>query len=337
MNFELADEQSAIRETAHELLAARLSSERLRLLMQEGAYDDALWAELCQLGWAGLAVAEQYGGQGLGVVELALLAEELGQALAPVPFFASAAACLVIAHAGSDSQRAEYLPALASGEALGSVAVLHDHLARLAVDAAGAHVLMVIDGDQAWVAGPGTIVMPAPSLDGTRRYATVDPELQSPLPGPVGTAVDCMEVLLAAELTGVAQKALDLAVAYACEREQFGRPIGTFQGVSHRCARMLLEVECSRSLTHYAAWTADHDRNALALAASAAKCSAVDAAWRVTASALQVLGGIGFTWEHDIHLLMRRARADAQLLGSATEHRRRIADLRRQTLLTPQP
>jgi alkylation response protein AidB-like acyl-CoA dehydrogenase len=335
MNFELADEQNAIRETAHQLLSVRLPSERLRALLNEGAYDEELWRELCQLGWAGLAVAEQYGGQGLGVVELSLLAEELGYSLAPVPFFASTAACLVVAHAGSETQRAEHLPLLASGDLLGSVAVLSDDLARIAVDAAEARLLLVVDGDQAWLAGPGTITVPAPSLDGTRRYATVAPELGARLPGSAATAVDCMEVLLAAELTGVAQRALDIAVAYACEREQFGRPIGTFQGVSHRCARMLLEVECSRSLAHYAAWTADHDHSALALAASAAKSSAIDAAWRVTASALQVLGGIGFTWEHDIHLLMRRARAAAQLLGSATEHRRRIGYLRRQTMVAP--
>ena len=140
-------------------------------------------------------------------------------------------------------------------------------------------------------------------------------------------AVDIGAVALAAELVGVAQRALDIGVEYAKEREQFGRPIGAYQGVSHRLAEMLWEVEEARSLTYYAAWTADAQRESLPLAASMAKARASDAACSVTHNAIQTLGGIGFTWEHDIHFLLKRARVSAQLLGTARQHRERVAQL----------
>ena len=140
-------------------------------------------------------------------------------------------------------------------------------------------------------------------------------------------AVDVGSVALAAELVGVAQRALDIAVAYAKEREQFGRPIGAYQAVSHRLAEMLWEVEEARSLTYYAAWAADAQPESLPLAASMAKARASDAANSVTHNAIQTLGGIGFTWEHDIHFLLKRARVSAPLLGSARQHRERVAAL----------
>ena len=132
-------------------------------------------------------------------------------------------------------------------------------------------------------------------------------------------------VAIAAELTGVAQRALDMAVAYAKEREQFDRPIGAYQAVSHACAGMLYDVEEARSLTYYAAWAADAEPESLPLAAAMAKARASDAAWEVTKAAIQAHGGIGFTWEHDLHFLLKRARAGGQLLGTASEHRERVA------------
>ena len=141
------------------------------------------------------------------------------------------------------------------------------------------------------------------------------------------SALDRIEVALAAELVGVAQRAMEMAVAYAKEREQFGRPIGTNQAVSHRCAQMLLEVESARSTTLYAAWCADHEPESLPLAASMAKAYASDAARRVTTSSLQVHGGIGFTWEHDLHFFLKRAQTDAHLFGSPRSHRERVAAL----------
>ena len=136
-----------------------------------------------------------------------------------------------------------------------------------------------------------------------------------------------MAVALAAESTGVAQRALDMAVEYAKDRKQFDRPIGAYQAISHRCAQMLLEVEGARSVSYYAAWALDHEPESGALAAAMAKAYASDAGWRVPASSLQVHGGIGFTWEHDLHFFLKRGRANAAALGDARFHRERVAEL----------
>src|SRR4029078_1681507 len=134
-------------------------------------------------------------------------------------------------------------------------------------------------------------------------------------------------VALAAGSTGLAQRALEMSVAYAKDRQQFGRPIGAYQAVAHRCAQMLLETEGSRSASYYAGWTADSERESLPQAGAMAKAYASDAGWRVTASALQVHGGIGFTWEHDLHFFLKRARTDGALVGSAAAHRERAGAL----------
>src|SRR5438045_7504923 len=132
---------------------------------------------------------------------------------------------------------------------------------------------------------------------------------------------------LAAESTGVAQRAMEMAVEYAKDRKQFERPIGAYQAVSHRCAQMLLEVEGARSVTYYAGWALDHEPESAPLAAAMAKAYASDAGWRVSAAALQVHGGIGFTWEHDLHWFLKRAKTDGVLYGSARDHRERVAEL----------
>ncbi len=167
-------------------------------------------------------------------------------------------------------------------------------------------------------------------IDTTRAYFRVSGDGGDPLPGgPEASlaAIDRATVALSAELVGVAQRALDMAVEYAKEREQFGRPIGAYQAVSHRCAEMLWAVEEARSLLYYAAWCADAEPETLPLAASMANARASDAATSVTHDAIQVLGGIGFTWEHDVHFFLKRARVVAQLLGSAGTHRGRVAEL----------
>ena len=330
MRFELTDDQQTIERTVTDLLAARLPPERLRERLTDGRPDTALWDELRGLGFAGIAVPEEHGGQGLGLLELGLVCEALGAALAPVPLLVNAAAGLVIAAAGDGAQRAALLPGIADGAAPGWVAVLQGGVDPLAIapDLDGGP-LVVVDGATAAVAGPDASVEPFDTIDLLRRYRTVRGPGSGagvqPLPGDPAAAVDAIEILIAAELTGVAQRALDLAVAYAKEREQFGRKIGSFQGVSHRCAMLLVEVETARSTWRYACWAAAHEPAGLPLAASTAKVAAIDAAAHATAGSLQVLGGIGFTWEHDIHLLLRRARVGGLVLGSAREHRRRIA------------
>jgi alkylation response protein AidB-like acyl-CoA dehydrogenase len=328
MNFDFSDDQQAIKRTAHDLLEQRFKPERLRELAEGETYDDEVWAELGELGWPGIFLDEAHGGQDLGTVELAILSEELGYALAPVPFLSNAAAGLVLAEAGSDEQKERWLPGIASGETRGTVGVVSNGEATLVPDADSAEVIVLLDGDSGTVleAGPAE-VEPFVTIDLTRRFGRVRADGGEPLAGDPGPALDRIAVALAAELVGVAQRALEMAVDYARERKQFGRPIGSYQAVSHACAQMLLEVESARSTTLYAAWTAEAEPDSLSLAASMAKAYASDAGWRVTAASLQVHGGIGFTWEHDLHFFLKRARTDGQLFGSANQHRERVAEL----------
>jgi alkylation response protein AidB-like acyl-CoA dehydrogenase len=330
MDFGFNDTQQEIKRTAHEFLAARFKPEKVRELSESGSYDDALWAEVCELGWPGIAIDEAHGGQGLGMVELVILCEELGYACAPLPFLSNAAAGLFIEATGSDEQREGWLPGIASGEARGAAAFTPGEDA-VVPDAEGAAVIVLPEGDGAkLIQASDAEIAPLELIDSTRRYARVGSSGGEPLPNAESRAhvgAGRTMVAVAAELTGLAQRAMEMAVEYAKEREQFGRPIGSYQAVSHRCARMLLDTEEARSLTYYAAWAADAEPESLDLAASMAKARASEAAWHVTASALQVLGGIGFTWEHDLHFWLKRARATAELMGSPREHRDRVAGL----------
>ncbi len=330
MEFDFSDEQREIKSTARDFLASRFKPEKVRELAESGEpYDDALWQQICELGWPGIAVAEEYGGLGLGTVELVILQEELGYACAPTPTIANAYAGVIIEAAGSDSQRQRWLPGIASGEARGAAELTCDP--EPVVGAAGGAAVLVLaddDGTRARIVEPADATLERLELiDTTRAYYRVRAEGGDPLPGAIEAAADRGTVALAAELVGVAQRALDIGVEYAKEREQFGRPIGAYQAVSHRLAEMLWDVEEARSLTYYAAWVADAEPEELALAASMAKARASDAATKATHEAIQTLGGIGFTWEHDIHFLLKRARVSAQLMGTAREHRARVAAL----------
>jgi alkylation response protein AidB-like acyl-CoA dehydrogenase len=329
VNFDFTDDQQAIKRTAKEMLAARFKPERVRELAEAGDYDDGAWREMSELGWAGIFIDEGHGGQGLGIVELAILTEELGYALAPVPFLSNAAAGLALQYAGSDEQQERWLPGIASGEARGTVGMLRDGEARLVPDADSAEVIVLIspDGSGAVVEASAAETEPFDTMDRTRRFARVRSDGGDALPGDGQVAHDRVVTALAAETVGVAQWAMEKAVEYARDRKQFGRAIGAYQAVSHRCAQMLLEVEGSRSAAYYAAWCADAEPESLSAAASMAKAYSSDAGWRVCGSSLQVHGGIGFTWEHDLHFFLKRAKTNAMLYGSAREHRERLADL----------
>jgi len=329
MNFDFTDDQQAIKRTANELLAARFKPERVRELAEAEKYDDDAWKEMCELGWAGIFIDEDHGGQGLGIVELVILMEELGYALAPVPFLSNAAAGLALQFAGTDEQKERWLPGIASGEARGTVGMVRDGEARLVPDADSAEVIVLIgfDGSTNVVEAASAEIEPFETMDRTRRFARVRSGDGEQLGGDCFAAGDRIATALAAETVGVAQKAMEMAVEYARERKQFGRPIGSYQAVSHRCAQMLLEVEGSRSGAYYAAWCADAEPESLAAAASGAKAYSSDAGWRVCGSALQVHRGIGFTWEHDLHFFLKRAKTNAMLYGSAREHRERVAGL----------
>jgi alkylation response protein AidB-like acyl-CoA dehydrogenase len=329
LNFDFTDDQQAIKRTARDFLADRLKPEKRRELAEAGSYDDGLWGEVAELGWPGIFIEEDHGGQGLGVVELVILQEELGYALMPSPFFSNAAAGFLIQQAGSDEQKERWLPGIASGEARGTVGVVTNGEAPLVPDADSAAVIVLVDGESASVVEAGSAdIEQRDTIDSTRRFSRVGANGGGEqLGGDVQAGLDRAEIALAAELVGVGQWALETAVAYAKERKQFDRPIGAYQAVAHRCAQMMLEVESSRSAVYYAGWTADHEPESTALAASMAKAYAADAGWRVTASSLQVHGGIGFTWEHDLHFFLKRARTDGHLLGSARSHRDRVAEL----------
>jgi alkylation response protein AidB-like acyl-CoA dehydrogenase len=329
MDFDFTDEQREIKSTARDFLASRFKPEKVRELAESGQpYDDGLWREMSELGWPGIAIAEEHGGQGLGTVELVILQEELGYACAPSPMISNAAAGAVIEAAGSDEQRSRWLPGIASGEQRGAAAFTADEEPVVGA-AQGAAVLVLSappDGGRIVEADEASLER-LDLIDTTRAYFRASADNGDQLPGDVGAAYDVPVVALAAELVGVAQRALDMSVDYAKERQQFDRPIGAYQAVSHRLADMLWEVEEARSLTYYAAWAADAQPESLPLAASMAKARASDAANTVTHNAIQTLGGIGFTWEHDIHFFLKRARVSAALLGSPRQHRERVAEL----------
>jgi alkylation response protein AidB-like acyl-CoA dehydrogenase len=330
MNFDFTDDQQAIKRTAKELLAERFKSERVRELAEAERYDDETWKEVSELGWAGIFIGEEHGGQGLGTVELIILMEELGYALAPLPFLSNAAAGLVLQAAGSDEQKQRWLPGIASGEQRGTVGILkEDGEAKLVPDADSAAVILLLGHDGAHLVEPGQAeIEPVQTMDATRRFSRVRADgAGEPLEGDRIPGISRAAAALAAELTGIAQRALEMSVDYARERKQFGRPIGSYQAVSHRCAQMMLETEGARSASYYAAWAADAEPDTLQVAACMAKAYASDAGWRVCTSALQVHGGIGFTWEHDLHFFLKRAKVDAVLYGSAREHRDAVAAL----------
>ena len=329
MNFDFSDDQHAIKRTAKDLLADRFKMERVRELAEAGEYDEGVWNELCELGWAGIFIDESYGGQGLGIVELIILMEELGYALAPLPFLSNAAAGLVLQAAGSDEQKERWLPGIASGELRGTVGLVTDGEAKLVPDAATAEVIVLCGHEGTEVVERSDAqIEPVRTMDPTRAFARVGANgAGRPLEGDHLPGLSCAALALAAELTGVSQRAMEMAVEYARDRKQFGRAIGAYQAVSHRCAQMLMEVEGARSATYYGAWTADAEPESLALAGCMAKAYASDAGWRVCTSSLQVHGGIGFTWEHDLHFFLKRAKVDGILYGSAREHRDAVADL----------
>jgi alkylation response protein AidB-like acyl-CoA dehydrogenase len=362
MYFDLTDEQQAIKATAHDFLASRFKSERLReLAASEDGFDAAGWKEMSELGWPGLALPEEWGGQGLGIVELAILFEEMGYALAPSPLLSNTVVGLALSLCGSDDQRERYLRPLAEGSRRGTPAlwdagstatigeftmeadaggegVVLDGVKTMVLDAASADFFLVAssDGRRHLVErdAAGVSVSAEPGMDLTRRFSSVAFEgvevaAADTLPGAAADYYPVFHrvcVALAAESTGIAQRTMEMAVAYAKDRQQFGRPIGAYQAVSHRCAQMLLETENARSLFYGAAWAADAEPETLPRAASMAKAYASDAGWRVPDASIQVHGGIGFTWEHDLHFFLKRGRANAAIFGDAKWHRERVAD-----------
>jgi alkylation response protein AidB-like acyl-CoA dehydrogenase len=319
MDFDLNDEQKEIKQVARELLTSRSPFAKVRQAAEAGEYDPALWAELVELGWPGIAVSPEYGGQDLGAVGLAVLLEELGYACAASPFLSTATAAAVIDATGTAEQRARWLPALSSGDATGAIGTR-----ELAADAQDAAVIVLLDRDEAALVDRSHAdVQTFVSIDPTRRFATVSGDGE-----PLGAgAADRVRTAIAAEVVGVCQRALDMTLEYVKDRKQFGVPVGSFQAVGHRCAQMLLQTESGRSAAYFAAWAADADPDRLAEGAALAAAATADGGRDVTASAIQAHGGIGFTWEADVHWLYKRAQLDTALLGGAGRHRAALARL----------
>ena len=377
MDFAFTEEQEQLREAASGFLAAHAGSESVRRAMQtESGFDPGVWKRIAgELGWPAILVPEAYGGLGLGWVEVAALLELTGASLLCAPLFSTL--CLGIPAlllAGSDEQRAAWLPALAGGRATATLAFQESaseaSSASLAPSAAPGSPATtartagggsVLTGKKRWVldgASADALVIPArdepggavalflvpgdteglvrrtvPTLDATRRFAEIELHgvrlpANARMPGgaaALAKTLDLAAIGLAAEQTGGAQRCLDLAVAYAKTRVQFGRPIGSFQAIQHACADLLLLVESSRSASYYAACVAAEDAPDLSAAASLAKAYCSDAYFRCAADCLQIHGGVGFTWEYDVHLHLKRAKAGEHFLGSPSSHRERIA------------
>jgi alkylation response protein AidB-like acyl-CoA dehydrogenase len=355
MQFGLSESQEFLKDSARKFFAGECPSAEMRRLMEtETAYDAALWAKLVEQGYTGIVYPEEYGGVGLGKVELMLLMEEAGRALLPGPFFSTVVlAGSVIDAVASPAHKKKYLAAICRGEARATVAILEPNASwhprdiqltaaggkltgekRFVSDAAVADFLLVVARNGVFIVdaqAPGLKIVPMSGMDLTRKlYSVHCQDTPAELLGPttnLARAFDIASTALAAELVGGMQRTLDLTVEYAKTRKQFGKPIGMFQAVQHQCADMYLETESARSAVYYAGWALEENAPDAAAAVSIAKMYASDAGRTVGNRGIQVHGGMGFTWENDIHLYYRRAKASENAFGDATFHRERLASL----------
>lgn len=346
MEFAFTEEQQMIGETARAFFAENATSERTRKAMAADGIDRELWTAFCQeLGLSGIGIPESAGGVGLGLIELAIIAEAAGAQVAALPMLGSLSlSAQAIAAGGSADQQAAQLPGLLSGDVI--AAYVHDAAlqadgnsltgeAGFVAHGASAQLFVVTSNTGAWIVpadAAGVTVTALTTMDQTRPYARVT---LSGAPGePLADAAAALAaahragfVTVAAEALGGAQAALDRTVAYARERVQFGRPIGSFQAYKHRLADLMIEVEQARSAVYWAACTVDEGSDEAELAVHAAKCFAADTFFLCAGNMIQLHGGIGFTWEHDAHLYFKRARAIQSMLGSGEWHRERIATM----------
>ena len=366
MNFAFSDEQEELRTAVRRFLAEKSPETEVRRLMDttEG-YDPAVWSQMAdQLGLQSLTIPEEFGGSGFSYVELIVVLEEMGASLLCAPFFSTVAlGANALLTSGDDEAKKTYLPGIASGETIATLAITEDngkwdfsgiecaaeasgdgfvlnghkmfvidgHVANLIVVAARTAKgisLFAVDGDAA-----GLTRTPLPTMDQTRKQAKLTfANTPARLVGTDGAGwaavskmLDLAAVALAAEQVGGAQRVLDASVEYAKTRIQFGRPIGSFQAIKHKCADMLLEVESAKSAAYYAAWSAAEDSDELPVVASLSKSYCSEAYFHAAAENIQIHGGIGFTWEHPAHLYFKRAKSSELLLGDPSYHRELLA------------
>lgn len=350
MQFGLSESQQILKNNARKFFAAECPMTEVRRIAEtQTAHDENLWRKMAAQGFQGIVIPEDTGGLGLGNVELAALAEEMGRALVPGGFLSSITAAAAIREAGST----RYLAEIAAGTRKATLALLEsdaswdpDHVKMNAIhgekmfvaDAAAADFFVVAARDAGELAlfavdACQAEVSPMPAIDLTRRlYKLKFDHAWGELLARGAAARRALEralnvatVGLCAEMTGGMQRMLEIAVEYAKTRKQFGKPIGQYQAVQHFCADMLIWTESSRSAAYYAAWALDSGSPDASTAVSVAKSYASDASREVGNRAVQVQGGMGFTWENDTHLYYRRAKASEIAFGDATFHRERIA------------
>jgi alkylation response protein AidB-like acyl-CoA dehydrogenase len=376
VDFDLSPEQRDLRDAAAELLDRLATPQRVRTFVGPGAtvddgggrgdrgegapargYDGALWEAMAEQGWLGVERPEESGGLGLGMVEVAILCEELGRRVAPAPYAGTIVCLGALEQAAtddslpSDARRAaeEWVLRMGEGEAVGCVAwsAGPGKVTARATDAgwrltgcpeptqygSEADVAVVVTGEAVYALAldEGSRPSPEPAMDRTRPLAWL--RLEGARAHRIGDASSAARVCdraattMAADMLGASARALEMSAEYAKVRRQFGHPIGSFQAIKHRLADALVDVEGMRSSTYYAAWCVASDDSEAPLAASMAKAWCSDASGRVMAAGLQVHGGIGFTWDHDLHLLLKRAQLDASSFGDAAWHRERIAGM----------
>jgi acyl-CoA dehydrogenase len=359
MNFDFSDDQKMLQKTARDYLTEHAPLSVCRAVLESDApYSETLWKGVAELGWLGSAIPEEYGGAGFGRLELAMIAEEVGRALAPIPFASSVyLATEAILQFGSDGQKQAYLPALASGERIGTFA----HAER-----AGEHgpegvattlkrgklsgtKVPVADGDSAHFAlvtarsgkavglalvdltGDGVTRTSVRSIDPSRSMTSIRfDDAPAQLLGDarswdaVRHALDRAAVLMAFEQLGGAQRAFDLTREFCLGRYAFGRPVASFQALKHRLADLYVEIELARSNAYYGAWALSNESPELGRAAAGARASASDAFELASTEMIQMHGGVGYTWEYDCHLFYRRAKWLGVVLGSAHQWREQL-------------
>lgn len=355
MQFGLSESQEFLKDSARKFFAGECPSAEMRRLMEtDTGYDAALWSKLTDQGYTGIIFPEEYGGVGLGKVELMLLMEEAGRALLPGPLFSTVVlAGSVLEAACTSAHKKKYLAPICRGEVRATVAILEASASwnpcdvQLSAasgklsgekffvsDAAIADFIVVIARNGVFVVdskATGLKITPMSGMDLTRKLYVVKfdntPAEEIGSTANLPRAFDIATAALAAELVGGMQRTLDITVEYAKTRKQFGKPIGMFQAVQHQCADMYLETESSRSAVYYAGWALEENSPDAATAVSIAKMYASDAARTVGNRGIQIHGGMGFTWENDVHLYYRRAKASETAFGDSTFHRERIASM----------
>jgi Acyl-CoA dehydrogenases len=354
MDFEFNDDQEQLRDSVRRYLTERAPIAYVRSQYDATAAVDDVWPGLADLGLTAMLVPESHGGAGMGLVDLALPLGEMGRAVYPGPFAASAvAATSLLTDLASDALAAQWLPRLAAGDAVATVAFTDACTTPVTVDASGAlhgtkvHVpdgvaadlILVVADDGTTVTAvvptdAGVTVSPLDTIDGSRKFATVTfagafgKRLEGGIAAAVSAADDRLGVAWVLDGIGAAEIALELALDYAKEREQFGKPIGSFQAIQHLCADMLRAIELGRAVGYYAAWACDAaDAAERHRAATMARAFAANDFYRVAANAIQVFGGIGFTWEHDIHLFYKRLLTLQLAGGTVSDHLEELASI----------